>query len=447
MSNPIIYSRKKIPATYPSLLELIQQKQTQSLWELSTGNISDDEKKDKVMAFIKKELDDRRVKYEDFTDDELALKIYNDIECYSILTPYLDDANVEGININSWEDISIKYNDGKQIKAEPFLSSEHATIILKRLAQNSGVTIDEAVPTAEASIGSDTRITAVVSPIVDKNVGIAVYIRKLRDKVFTTDEYVSKDFASQEVLTIIQTCVKRGVSTLFLGKVNTGKTTLVKHALDCLPDETQIITIESGAREMNLVKRDSEGRITNNVVHMLTREHEQEHMNITQEKLVVKALRLNPDVLSVAEMRDTEAYAAIEASNSGHTVVSTAHAGSVKYGHKRIANLSRKKYPTDFHTALIDAVEAFPLGVFIHTTEDGIRRIMNVSEAYVDGEDKIHYNTLWEYKVEENIKKDDGRIEIKGAYVKVSSPSKNLLSIMTLYGITKHELSILGGEI
>lgn len=235
----------------------------------------------------------------------------------------------------------------------------------------------------------------------------------------------------------------------YLGKVNTGKTTLVKHALDSLPDEQQIVTIESGAREMNLVRRDESGNIVNNVVHMLTREHEQEAMNITQEKLVVKALRLNPDVLPIAEMRDVEAHAAIEASNSGHTVVSTAHAGSVRYGHKRIANLSRKKYPTDFHTALIDACEAFPLGVFIHTTEDGVRRIMNISECYVDGEDKIVYNTLWEFQVNENIKLDDGSIEVVGKYVQVNNPSRNLVELMTMYGITKDELKsmFIGGNV
>ncbi|WMJ24320.1 hypothetical protein RBG61_06545 [Paludicola sp. MB14-C6] len=141
-----------------------------------------------------------------------------------------------------------------------------------------------------------------------------------------------------------------------------------------------------------------------------------------------------------------EAYAAIEASNSGHTVVSTAHAGSVKAGHKRIANLSRKKYATDYHSALIDACEAFPLGVFIHTTEDNVRRIMNISECYVDGNDEIHYNTIWQYQVQENIVKEDGSIQVIGKYVQVNNPSDNLIEIMKLYGVTKQELQLLHKE-
>lgn len=437
------YIKRKKPASYESLLSDIQQAQTRDLWELTSSNLSQEEKKEKVIAFIKKQIRDKNIHYDSISSDELVTILYNDIEGFSILQPYIDDHGVEGININAWNNIRVKLHGGGEIRGESFNSPTHAKVIIDRLLSASGVKIDDAIPTAEGSLGSNIRITAVISPIVDKDIGVAVYIRKLRDTVFTTNEYVEKDFATEEVLNTIHICVKRGTSTLFLGKVNTGKTTLVKHALDCLPDEMQIITIESGAREMNLVKYDEEGTPINNVVHMLTREHEDEAMNITQEKLVVKALRLNPDILSVAEMRDTEAYAAIESSNSGHTVVSTAHAGSVRYGHKRIANLSRKKYAMDPHTALIDACEAFPLGVFIHTTEDGVRRIMNVSECYVDGNDTVHYNTLWEFRVQENKKNADGTVSVIGEYVQANNPSEYLIERMKMYGITNDELNSL----
>lgn len=449
MSNEKIeYANKNRSIEYKTLLTEVQALFVKDNWELLKGIVTEEEKREKSMAFFLKQIQDRNIHYDGYTSAELALRLHKDIREFSILTDYLNDENVEGINVNAWNNIRVKYHNGKQIKAEHFLDANHAITITKRLLEQSNTIIDEAVPIAEGSIGSNIRITAVISPIVDEDVGVAMYIRKLRSKVFTTDEYAEKNFATPQILKAIQIASKRGVSTLFLGKVNTGKTTLATHALYCLPDETQIITIESGAREIDLIKKDDNGNPINNVVHLKTRHSVIEEQNITQEKLVVIALRLNPDELSVAEMRDVEAHSAIEASNSGHTVASTAHAGSVKYGHKRIANLARKKYPTDFHTALIDAVEAFPLGVFIHTTEDGIRRIMNVSEAYVDGNDEIHYNTLWQYKVEKNIKHTDGSTEVIGHYQKLNSPSDNLIEIMRLYGITNEELNVFndGGE-
>ena len=43
---------------------------------------------------------------------------------------------------------------------------------------------------------------------------------------------------------------------------------------------------------------------------------------------MVASLRFNPDVIAVGEMRDIECYSAVEASLTGHTVVSTVHAGA-----------------------------------------------------------------------------------------------------------------------
>lgn len=436
--NVTNYAKRLLPTSYASLLTEIQKAQIESLWELSQGNLSLEERREKLLAFYLLQIRQRNVKYDAYNEMELSARLYDDIEGYSILTKYLDDSGVEGININSWEDIRVKYHSGKEEKAEPFLSPDHAKIVLDKLLRESGVTIDEAVPMAEASIGSDTRITGVLSPIVGS---AASYIRKLRHHNFTTEEYLSRSYACAEILEFLQLSLRRGVSSLLIGKVNTGKTTLLKYMLSSLPDTNQIVTIETGAREMDLIKRDSQDRVKNNVVHMLTRHHVNDEMNITQEKLVVKALRLNPDTISVAELRDTETHAAIEASSSGHTVISTVHAGSVRGAHKRIANLARKKYPTDFHTAMVDACEAFPLGVFIHTTEDGVRRIMNVSECFVDGSDEIHYNSLWDFRVEENIADENGKITIKGCYVKTGEPSANLISILTMYGATSTELS------
>ena len=62
---------------------------------------------------------------------------------------------------------------------------------------------------------------------------------------------------------------------------------------------------------------------------------------------MVATLRLAPDVISVAEMRDTEAYAAQEASLTGHTVVITLHAGS-----PRQAQQQSPACAGNFHTTL-----------------------------------------------------------------------------------------------
>lgn len=437
------YLRKQKPINYEVLLSSIQNKYSKKYFELVSSDVSPSAKKEKTLSFIINELQTQSVKAtDDYSLVDLAQKIYNDMDGYSVLSKPLEDENVEGININSWEDIRVKFIDGTSIKIDGFLNAAQAKTIIQRLLLNSSVTIDDAVPTAEASINSNIRITAVQTPIVDETVGVACYIRKLRQRVFTAAEYISGEFASEGMLKLIQTAARRGVSILFVGKVNTGKTSTVKFVLDTLPDDLQIITIESGAREIDIVKRQEDGSVKNNAIHMLTRESEKEEQNITQEKLVVKALRLNPDVVSIAEMRDVEAYAAQEASLSGHTVITTAHAGNVKQGHRRVAGLCRKKYSTDYHEAMINACEAFPLVIFIHMGEDNVRRIMNISECYVDNDEKIHYSNLWEFEVLENAVVN-GKSKVIGNFIQDNSPSQYLIEKMKLYGVTQAELSAL----
>lgn len=59
------------------------------------------------------------------------------------------------------------------------------------------------------------------------------------------------------------------------------------------------------------------------------------------------SLRFNPDIVCVGEMRDVECYSAVEASLTGHTVVSTVHASAADAAHMRIALLCQKKYVSE----------------------------------------------------------------------------------------------------
>lgn len=92
--------------------------------------------------------------------------------------------------------------------------------------------------------------------------------------------------------------------------------------------------MESDASEPSLVKRDENGKGMNNVLHTFSRPSEKESSDISQEDLVVAALRFDPDVICVGEMQDAEAHSAIEASSTDHTVITTVHGGGGRYAHR-----------------------------------------------------------------------------------------------------------------
>ncbi len=423
---------------YFQLLEKIQVSVNENYWQLNYQKPTS-ETKELILAFYRKYIETNNITINGLNNEELSHKLYHDTHGFSILDEPLADDTVEGIHINAWNCVILQYRDGTFKHINAFENPTHAVDIMRRLIQFRGGVLDEAVPISETSVGSNIRITTVKSPIVDEEIGVACYIRKLSKTVFKVEQYIASGFAEMKEIEMLSTFMKRGVSVLVVGKVNSGKTTFLSYLLSTLSDTTKIVTIENSAREMDLIKV-NQGKVINNVVHMITRESKNPDENIKQEDLVVVSLRLNPDYLSVTEMRDSEASAAVEASRSGHPIISTTHAGSPIEAHKRIADLSRKGNNTDYQTALIQAQEAFPIVVFLHTLQDNTRRIMGVTECFVDEENKASYNPLYKFEIEENSYTENGKPKIIGSHKQIGIPSEYLIGKMKLYGISKVEI-------
>lgn len=65
------------------------------------------EKREKVLSFIMSKI--RQKQGDNVQMLELVNRLYTDMESYSVLTEPLEDDFVEGINVNSWNDIRVKY--------------------------------------------------------------------------------------------------------------------------------------------------------------------------------------------------------------------------------------------------------------------------------------------------------------------------------------------------
>lgn len=107
-----------------------------------------------------------------------------------------------------------------------------------------------------------------------------------------------------EMLDFLAECLRYGISICVAGATSSGKTTLAGWLLTTIPDGKRIFTIENGSRELALV-REKDGKVTNSVIHTLTRYSENEKQNIDQDMLLDMALRFNPEIICVGEMRSS----------------------------------------------------------------------------------------------------------------------------------------------
>mgnify|MGYP002443654208 CR=1 FL=1 len=292
---------------------------------------------------------------------------------------------------------------------------------------------------AQGHLPNNTRVTALKAPIVDEDRGVAVSIRMLHPQRVDRHSLLQTGTITDEMLTFLETCLRYGVSFVVAGRTSSGKTTLLNRLLGSVPDGKRIYTIETGARELSLIRRDENGNIINNVVHTLSRPADKEMYDISQENLVAAALRFDPDVICVGEMRDAEAHAAVEASSTDHTVVTTVHGGGGRFAHRRIAFLSQRRFPIDMKISLQQAALAFPVVVFAHKLEDNSRKVMDISECIVHDDGELEYRTLYRFRIRSN-EYTNGRFHIDGEFVKENIPSESLCEKMLRGGISHETL-------
>lgn len=403
--------------------------------------LTDKDKLFQLKAYVDKYLRDNDFKVEGMTTKELIDKLYCEMAEYSILTPYLGSPDLEEININGWDDIALTLLDGTIVKLkEHFHSPQHAVDIIKRLLHHSGMIIDNATPMSQGHLPGNTRITALKEPIVDAERGVAVSIRLLHPQRVTLENLVETGFATQEMVDFLCMCIRYGVPFVVAGATSSGKTTLLNAIMTSIPDSKRVFTIESGSRELSLVRRNEDGRIVNNAVHTLSRPSDNPAYDITQEDLVVASLRFNPDIVCVGEMRDVECYSAVEASLTGHTVVSTVHAGPGSAAHMRIALLCQKRFPINFQTSLMQAGQAFPIVVYAHKLENNSRKCMDISECIINASGEREYSCLYSYEITKNTIENDEFI-IEGHFFKPNVISDSLRRRLIQYGVPQNKLN------
>jgi pilus assembly protein CpaF len=408
--------------------------------------LTDKQKHDQLKAYIEKYILDSGFLVHGFTEEELIDRLYAEMVEYSILTPFLVSPDIDEININAWDDITLTYSDGRMEKLEEhFRSPQHAVDIVKRLLHHSGMIIDNATPIAQGHLPGNTRITAIKSPVVDEEAGISVSIRLLHPQRVDRKHIVEGGMATEEMIAFLEMCIRYGVSVVIAGRTSSGKTTLMNALLSSIPDDKRIYTIESGARELFLVKKNRFGDTLNNVVHTLSRPSENSAYNISQEDLVVAALRFDPDVIVVGEIRDAEANSAVEASLTGHTVVTTVHSGPAESAHGRISLLCQRRFQLGMAVSLSQSRQAFPVVVFAHKCEDNSRKVMDITECEVTPDGKTCYRCLYRYNIREN-NYENGKFHIKGEFEKVNSPSPYLQNLLTRSGVPQEVLSHFTGK-
>ncbi len=414
---------------FSSVLADVQEYISANYSTLITGTSED--AKAQMKRYITKYIQDKRIAVQGMSGDKLVDALYTEMAEFGFLTKYIFGTGIEEIDINSWKDIEVQYSDGRTVKLEErFDSPDHAINVIRRMLHISGMVLDNASPIVLGHLSKNIRIAVLKSPIVDEDVGISASIRIVNPQSMQKADFVKSGTATEPMLDFLSTCVRYGISVCVAGATSSGKTTVAGWILTTIPDNKRIYTIENGSRELALV-REQDGKVTNSVIHTLTRDSDNDRQRVDQIALLDMALRFNPDIVVVGEMRGAEANAAQEAARTGVAVLTTIHSNSCEATYRRMVSLCKRAVDMSDQTLMDYVTEAYPIVVFCKQLENKQRRMMEIQECVILPDagspcgSTRHYRPLFQYVITEN-NMDGGNFIIEGSHTQVNTISDSL---------------------
>jgi pilus assembly protein CpaF len=417
------------------LQRLIAKHHSAELAEVLYSKEAEGKLKDLIMRYLNQE---QMVAKDLRNISELVDAVYYDMAGMGLLSPYLQDADTEEINIDGSGGVWVLYRDKKIRLNETFSNAEACANIVRKMSRFGNVILDGSKPLGDSFIARGIRMSGAIAPCVDPDAGAIASIRKQKPLLITRENLIGWDTAIPDELDFLTMCVNNGVSIGIAGATGSGKTADMGYILSCVSNEKRIVTIED-TRELSLARYDGNGVMINDVVHLLTKE---EPNPVTMLDLLKLSLRLHPEILVPAEMRGKEALTVQEAGRTGHTVVSTLHANSARTAYDRILTMCLEAGTSLSEERLMkNIVEAFPVMVFKRQLPDKSRKYMEVFEATGVQDGEVTGSTLYKYVVDRYERDKEGRItQVVGSHRRMGNISPALAERLLIGGVPEREI-------
>ena len=279
------------------------------------------------------------------------------------LEEFFKDETVREVMVNGGSEVWLERNG--QLEHVDTISETETRSFIERTLLPLGRRIDITSPIVDARLSDGSRMCAVIPPIsVD---GSCISIRR-----FSVDRITLSDFASRDVVEILQQLIFDRRNILISGAASAGKTTLLNSLCDYLAPNERIVTIEDIA-ELKLAHH--------HVVRLEARPSSPDgNLEISTRSLVRTALRLRPDRLIIGEVRGAETLDMLSAMNTGHDgSMSTIHANSARDALRRVESLVLQHAANWSREVVRDHVAA-SINAIVHVARhiDGSRFVQEV---------------------------------------------------------------------
>lgn len=285
----------------------------------------------------------------------------------------LELPKVSEVMVNRYDEIWVE-TEGKlqRLQGMAFRDDTHVFYVAQRVLAPLGIELSAARPIAEGRLPGNIRVAASMPPA---GICTTLSIRKPAMDRLTTQEYITRGTATEEMLTFLQKVVRGRGNLLIAGPTGTGKSTLLRYLGGYFDPGARIVLIEQVA-ELGLE------RYHPHVVALETRSPGDDGRHgLTMADLLQHALHRRPDYIVVGEVLGAEAIQLLMAMATGHPGVSTVHAQSPDRLFDRLSLAMLQARLTISNQDLLRYLaEAVDVVAYIERMQDGSRRLTMISE-------------------------------------------------------------------
>jgi len=304
--------------------------------------------------------------------DEFITEILNEMTGLGSIEPLLQDPTVGDIMINGHDCVYVERAGVIERTHVRFKDDVHLLRIINKIVAAVGRRVDESQPLCDARLADGSRVNVVLRPVAID--GPVVSIRKFPGKPYDLRKLIELGALPQAMAMLLAATVKARITLIVSGGTGSGKTTLLNALSAFISARERLVTIEDAA-EFQLQQP--------HVIRLETRSPNLDGKGeISQRELVRNALRMRPDRIILGECRGEEAFAMLQAMNTGHEgSMTTIHANTPRDAISRLEQMiGMAGTPATLGSIRAQIAAAVRVIVQLQRFPDGKRRITSVAE-------------------------------------------------------------------
>ncbi len=296
------------------------------------------------------------------------------------LQVHIDNPDVTDIYVNGFDNVHLKWRDGRTSSEAPVAESDADLIeMIRSQARRTRHEHhwDPAAPVLDLQLPSGDRLNAVAWVAQRPSISI----RRHDFAIARLSELVDRGTINEALLQLLAAMVRAQLNIIVAGGTGAGKTTLLRCLINEIPPAERLITIEDSL-EIGISQYSDRHP---NAVELEAREANIEGSGeVSMHDLVRAGLRMGPDRVIVGEIRGAEVVPMLLAMSQGNDgSMSTIHADSTVGVFSRLQTYMAMT-PERFDARTSNLMVANAIDVIVHITRrrgDGRRVLTSVREV------------------------------------------------------------------